>query len=350
MLESPNSIEKIEKPRADRIEDDIFLYERRTVIRESKLSTVECAADFVVPTTMGIRVYSDSEKLAKETEQAFGVSNKYAVPTVDFVYLTKSNIKPIIRTEKPTRPIEVGILGDLVVDTTLTQYALSGPDKFGSLESVLFGIRSFEQIEKGLLGLHAAQIFDNKYNKNHVFIGGSGTGKSTLVQFLEMSDPGRYTVIADDWVEIDTKHGVVQPVSTTFGSRTDTLTSGLILDNGRAEGKFTSFGKDFFMKDQKQNPHNSLGLIVMLEKPNQSNLGHREQDWDLFVESNRHIPFITQYRELDNLPQMVQKRLTNLYSLYQELRSNKNYTLIQYDNGADISKSVEGVLELLKNL
>lgn len=53
MLESPNSIEK---PRADRIEDDIFLYERRTVIRESKLSTVECAADFVVPTTMGIRV------------------------------------------------------------------------------------------------------------------------------------------------------------------------------------------------------------------------------------------------------------------------------------------------------
>ena len=73
-------------------------------------------------------------------------------PAIEFVYLTKNPI-PKLSDSEIIRPITKDNLGDLVVDSNFKQYAISGPDKFGSLESILFGIYSLERSKEIFLGL-----------------------------------------------------------------------------------------------------------------------------------------------------------------------------------------------------
>jgi len=140
--------------------------DRYTVIRNQPINTLECGANFDAPTQLGIKVLTDSKNLAEEIELATKTKGN-AISTIDLVYLTKRNIDPLNESEIPPRPISKGVLGDLVVDQSLTQYGLAGPDKFGSVESVLFGIYSFERAKEGFLGIHAAQIYLWNYKAGH---------------------------------------------------------------------------------------------------------------------------------------------------------------------------------------
>lgn len=111
----------------------IIIPERHTLIRESRINAIECGANFEIDTSLGIKVFTDSEKLAKEVDLALKNFSTKDDAGVEFVYLTKNKIPKSDEFEIQPRPISAGILGDLVVDKNLTQYCLSGPDKFGSL-------------------------------------------------------------------------------------------------------------------------------------------------------------------------------------------------------------------------
>lgn len=324
-------------------EKQIIIPERHTLIRESRINAIECGANFEIDTSLGIKVFTDSEKLAKEVDLALKNFSTKDDAGVEFIYLTKNKIPKFDEFEIQPRPISVGILGDLVVDKNLTQYCISGPDKFGSLESVLFGIYSFERAEKGFLGLHAAQIYDNKKRVSHILIGNSGIGKSTVSQLFQNNNPGRFTVLSDDWVEIDPSLEYVEPVSTTLSSHEGSVTNDLNEENRRVSDKFTSFGKNFYTYDVLKNPNNRLGsIILMLDKNNKNETTSLRE---YFIDSSRHIPFIDQISLKGAvLPIKIKSRLDNIISGFDRLAKNKSFHTVisekddMYKNLFNVSK------------
>lgn len=318
--------------------------DRYTIIRNQSINTSECCASFGVPTQLGIKVLTDSKKLAEEIELA-AKDKENTISTIDLVYLTKKNIDPVNESEISPRPISKGVLGDLVVDQSLTQYGLAGPDKFGSVESVLFGIYSFERAEGGFLGMHAAQIYDRKNGVNHVVIGDSGMGKSTLAQFLENIKPDRFEVLADDWVEFNQNQNGVRPVSMTFGSNDDTLNNELVISNKRVGAKFTSFGKNFHTYDSTENAAENIGSVIQLYDPLFKSTD--EEMIAYFTKLNRHIPFITQAaKEIDLLPPKVNGRLKSILQGYSRLRNHESFLVLDL-NGLDINQKIGKILNVL---
>lgn len=324
-------------------EGEIIIPERHTLTRENRINSVECGANFEIDTSLGIKVFTDSEKLAKEVDLAlknFSVKNNSGV---EFIYLTKNKIPKADEFEIQPRSISAGILGDLVVDKNLTQYGLSGPDKFGSLESVLFGIYAFERAEKGFLGLHAAQIYDNKNRVSHILIGNSGIGKSTVSQLFQNRNPERFTVLSDDWVEIDPSLEYVEPISTTLGSHEGSVTNDLTEENKRVSDKFTSFGKNFYTYDTIKNPNNKLGSIILMLGKDQVN--DEDSLRQYFIDSSRHVPFIDQSNLKGIvLPIKIKNRLENIFSGLDRLAKKKSFHTVisekddMYKNLFNISK------------
>jgi|SRR3989339_651843 len=311
-------------------EKEIFISERRTLTRENKINAVECGASFEIDTSLGIKVFTDSEKLAKEVDLALKKLSTNNNLGVELIYLTKNKIPKVDEFEIQPRPISAGILGDLVVDRNLTQYGLSGPDKFGSLESVLFGIYAFERAEKGFLGLHAAQIYDNKNRVNHILIGNSGIGKSTVSQLFQNRNPERFTVLGDDWVEIDPSLEYIEPISTTFGSHGGSVTNDLTKENKGVRDKFTSFGKIFYTYDIIKNSNNKLGAVILMLGKKQENTKGSLREY--FIDSNRHIPFIDQINIKDIvLPLKVKNRLQNIISGFDRLTKSKSFHTVISD-------------------
>ena len=319
--------------------------DRHTIIRNRPINTMECGADIVVPTGLSIEIVTDSEKLAEEIQLVSG-NQERTQSTIDFVYLTKRNIDSVEESEIPPRPISKGVLGDLVVDRSLSQYGLSGPDKFGSVEGVLFGIYSFERAKRGFLGVHAAQIYDSKKHLNHIVIGNSGMGKSTLAQFLENIEPGRFEVIADDWVEFDPDQKKVRPVSMTFGSTDNTLNNDLLVTNNRINAKFTSFGKNFYTYGGIKNKPENIGAIIQLQDPTFELT--TEGMIAYFIKLNRHIPFLTQAdKETEFLPEEVNDRLRNILNGYSKLIKHRSFSVLDL-NGLDINKKIGQILSILE--
>lgn len=322
-------------------EKELIIPERHTLIRENRINATECGANFKVNTSLGIKVLTDSEKLATKVGlvlKNFSANNN---ADIEFVYLTKSKIPKADEFEIQPRAISTGILGDLVVDKDLTQYCLSGPDKFGSLESVLFGIYAFERAEKGFLGLHAAQIYDNKNHVSHLLIGNSGIGKSTISQLFQNKNPERFTVLSDDWVEIDSSQEYVRPISTTFGSHEGSITNDLTEENQRVSDKFTSFGKNFYTHDPIKNPNNRLGSIILMLEKDYQNDGLRQY----FLDSSKHIPFIDQINLKGIvLTVKIKNRLENILSGFDRLVKNKSFHTViskkddMYKNLFNVSK------------
>ncbi|HBD92840.1 MAG TPA: hypothetical protein DC057_01560 [Spirochaetia bacterium] len=326
-------------------ENNPLFADRHTMIRGNKIESTEYGADFHVDTSLGIKISTDSEKLAREIESVFSAGNVQSKPAIEFIYLTKRGISATDTSEILPKPISVGILGDLVVDETLTQYILAGSDKFGSLESVLFGIYSFERAREGFLGLHATQIYDSKKHVSHIITGSSGVGKSTVAQLLERLQPGRFIVLADDWVEIDPSQNNVRPISTAFGSRAGTLADEMISLNPRIKDKFTSFGKNFYTHEGIKSPTEVIGSIILLLD---SEYEHSKKGMvDYFINSNHHIPFMTQIRtEASILPFSIINRLENMLLNFSKLQKNKNFSAINITS-EDIYQNVFNILKLI---
>lgn len=314
--------------------------DRYTKIRTERVNPSEIGAGFKVETSLGITVYTDSEELSEQVEKTFPIVEK-VTQTREIVYLTKNLIAPIDDSELQPRPIDVGSLGDLCVDKTLSQYTISGPVKLGSLESIMFGIKSFDDLENDKLGLHASLIYDKRNDVNHIIIGASGTGKSTLAQFLENSHPERFIVLADDWVEIDSSVKHVGPVSTTFGYRQGTLVASLVRDNSRIEGEFESFGKTFAPHEGAGEFSDKIGSIFILSDEG-------IEPFDDFSQSNRHIPFLTQFQsEFEFLTPQVQARLIKLRNIYRTILKDRN-TVVLGNQKIDINRRVFQVLNIVE--
>lgn len=74
----------------------MFSNDRYTKIRLKKVESSECRADFSVETPFGVRLVTDSEKLAKEVELSIQNLNRRKVDIhVDFLYLTKESVPKV---------------------------------------------------------------------------------------------------------------------------------------------------------------------------------------------------------------------------------------------------------------
>ncbi len=89
----------------------ILMGDRSTKIREYDSNLIESGACFEVANGLGIRVFTDSEKLANEIKEVFGgisVNSSYT----DFVHLTKKDTYPVDIDGLLLRSIGLGVLGD----------------------------------------------------------------------------------------------------------------------------------------------------------------------------------------------------------------------------------------------
>lgn len=188
----------------------------------------------------GVSVSTDSTHLAEvsnlipnqETSVPLGYSLLYFTGKVLML-----NDQPLIAQQTK----EFG--GEIYIDEDLRNFTFGGVDSYGTLSHMTYGIRSFAQLSKGKLGLHSAVIFDHKNNGSHLLIGATGAGKSTLGRELQSQYPDQYTIIGDDWAEIDTKQSNVSSVSQILSYRQGDETQ---------DPLFTSFkGKQYFLPNSK---------------------------------------------------------------------------------------------------
>lgn len=112
-----------------------------SIIREEAVDAGEYGASYKLDAGYGIEFRTDSENLAKEVELARG--NHEEIPRGDLTYITKMDILPARPDELPPKRMEKGQPGDLLVTPDLAHYAISGPEKFGSVISIIHGISLF---------------------------------------------------------------------------------------------------------------------------------------------------------------------------------------------------------------
>lgn len=302
-------------------------------IRKERVNPVEYSADYEVGTEIGINFFTDSSTLAENVASTEDVGT--SKDSTDLVYLTKSVILPVHDETQPKK-IDKGMLGDLIVTPDLKHYAISGPEKYGSAISILFGISSFEKAEEGILGLHAGQIYDKKLDLNHIIIGASGQGKSTYTHLLSAQEPNRFDAVADDWVELDTNNRTVNPISKTFGSHRETVADDIISASPRITSSFESFQKKFSQPEIPKDISPRVGMIFQLYEGGLD----KSDNGLLYLLSgvNSHIPFLYQFQLDDSrinvvLPKNVCSRLEAIITNYTALARGKRFEFINARKG-----------------
>lgn len=202
---------------------------------------------------------------------------------------------------------------------------------------------SFNKAETGILGLHASQVADAKWNRSHIFIGGGGKGKTTYAQLLEDLYPNRFKAIADDWVEIDTKLNGVRPVSKSISVRPGALAESMLNSMQNEPGQsFKSFGKDFYIPKPPQKPPEEIGKIFQLHS---QPIDDSDQGLILLFRSfNYHIPFLSQMQFDSNLlPPNVCSKIDALCKSYIKVvrQSNFHFINVQKDLNPVLAEIVD---------
>jgi len=314
------------------------------VIRKEIVDPTENEADFKIDTGYGVTLYTDSSIIADQVEKTRAL--KYTPPTADFVYLTKKEISPSEKNELPPREMGKGHPGEILVTPDLKHYALSGPEKYGSVISTIMGIASLEKAEMGVIGLHAGLLYDKILDRNHVFIGGSGSGKSTYIQILSSQYPNRFTAITDDWIEIDTKKNLSFPISRAVGSRPDTLSKSILQKNPRVTESFDSFGKTFYI-EKAPNSNPQIGKVFQLHTHHfeKTPSGYTQ----LLREVDVHIPFMSElHGNILKLPPSVNRKLLQIIDNYLLLTRQKYFYTVNTRSG-DIDKTLGTIIEKINS-
>lgn len=293
------------------------------VLSEEKLTPIELGAKFEADTGLGVRVYTDSKSLAGQV--MFSFDRQFAPSLWELTYLTERSVNLQINGLVPRR-MGMGIAPILVVTTDLSHFAVSGPEKFGSLAGLVYGISSLNLIEKGILGLHGSSVLDLESDQVHILLGASGEGKSTQARLLEKRFPERFLVVGDDWVQIDPSRRLVFPVSSTVGVEGD-ISAAETEEMPGLKGEFTSFGKKFFILDRHKASFYKLGQIFQLHRGEMKK--NRSSLIGLFRNFNRHIPFLNPLNgRIEDLPDGAKNRIEKIINSYLGLSQKRNFNFV----------------------
>jgi len=195
---------------------------------------------------------------------------------IQLTYLT-SNKAGIDGVYMP-QPMDETHAGDIYTNYQLNKFVFVGLNKLGTLLAMIYGVRALRQIDRGILGVHSASVYDRELDRTHILIGRSRAGKSSLSFALEADQSSRFELLADDWNEIDLNSGQVNPISAVF--------SGANPNDDRYRPIFNSFGKQFYTKPNV--PISSrVGSVILIGK-SQEEL----QNSALFNSVELQIPFV----------------------------------------------------------
>ena len=166
---------------------------------EKRLRKVEMSA-------FGIDVFTDSERLCEQIRQFnnFNASGSNSNSKKRLFYVTdKSNMPPLPNPSGGIGLVEMSAEpADVLCDPSSGLYVINCWDRFTSMESLVLGMHSYDNLRNGKLGMHAALIEKDGYG--YVLIGKPKTGKTTIS--LSLAAEG-FHLISDDWVEVEEREG-----------------------------------------------------------------------------------------------------------------------------------------------
>lgn len=234
--------------------------------------------DLHVANVMGINVFTDS----LEMHECLGFYGTQSVNDncPNFYYLTQRDLQFKDREGRQLQGLQIDHPGEIYMSPDMNNFYYRGIDKFGTLISMIYGIRALRSLEENRLGLHSALLFDKRYNCVHLLVGKNRIGKSTIAQRIEEAD-SRFILLSDDWNEVDLENNQVTPISVLFSPEN------IYIDY---EVAFNSFGKSFYWKHGIR-PYPSLRIGRVIEL-----YGNESELTDgLFLQrSMAHIPLLAQ--------------------------------------------------------
>jgi hypothetical protein len=220
------------------------------VLRQEQESQGVESEDIRCGDIAGVAIHSNNPKFKEEISvlpriQPLGVNLNYYINTKD---PRKYNLP------KDFQKMEIGVnsaMGQIYASRNLRDYTFCGLDKFGTLATLAYGIRTFHRVEDGYLGLHSSAI-SSPDGSGYLLVGGCRTGKTRLAKEWIKRHP-KWELLEDDWTEIDLDKEVVWPITpVTNVSQTP------------GEG-FVSFGKTFFPRSQEHfMNHTSLNGVIII--------------------------------------------------------------------------------------
>lgn len=291
---------------------------------------------------LGIQIITDNKKLAKNiqiSKKREPKTSTYKKP-IRLFYITSNN--SIIRKDDGTtlRAMSLGFPGEIYVDSKLQSFAFKGKVKYGTLISIVYGLRAFISIDEGILGLHSAAIFDRQTHKVHLLIGKNKIGKSTIAQLIEKTDK-RFVVISDDWCELNVNDYWVRPVSPLFSPGHSDKTF---------SRQFMSYGKNFYTKKGIGTgiKGGKLGKIIEIVASKNEML-----DANFFQRAMFHIPFVAQEVgkvgfargvKKEKIIKVIYTKIKKMRQLYADvIRNNEASRIINYKGKIPVDKTAEKV-------
>lgn len=207
--------------------------------------------------------------------------------------------------------------GNIAVSPDISQALLVGPNKIGSVFSVSYGLRSLYQVRQGWLGVHSAMILDRSDNNAILICGSNGTGKSTLAYGLHYDIPQRFTVVTDEWNDIDISGQTANAVSFVIGQPKDQPIAKLVDQDPELLNACTSYGKSWYLHRNA-----TLGnfnyrvkrIFFLAGKDAPTDLGY------MFRRINLNVPFINtrkQFIPSESINESIESYITGGVNLMQ---------------------------------
>lgn len=181
----------------------------------------------------GVEVATNNSELANQIrklpyDKTIGVNLSYVTGSIDPSLLGfPARLESMQRGKK-------GNMGQLYVHENLREFAFMGLEKFGTLSTLAYSIRTFSQIEKAKLGIHSSVMVSPK-GRGVLLIGASRVGKTRIASEWIRTNRG-WQLLEDDWSEVSLDSGKIKPV---------TPINNLV---EKHPDSFTSFGKHFLPK------------------------------------------------------------------------------------------------------
>lgn len=239
----------------------------------------------------GVHVYTDSEEMNKYCRLLENHIQENASPDssddlgVNFFYFTKRQLPFVNSAGQSLKQLQVNYPGDIYMSPDMSSFYFYGIDKFGTLISMIYGIQALYWIERGMLGVHSALIYDQLCNQSYLLVGRSRIGKSSIGQLLEDKDP-RFIMLSDDWNCVDLGRNIVKPSSVIFSPRDPTLMYTLA---------FKSFGKSFYWK-RNIDRFRGVPLGKIIELYDENTAFNSDEFWKVCMS---HVPFVPHTISMD---------------------------------------------------
>ncbi len=269
-----------------------------------------------------LNIYTDSKKLhrgiSKSINYRYKKNNNAEKKVVNFFYLTKKNstkIKCFLEVDRMTGENA----GTIYVTPDLSNFVFWGLDKLGTASGMIYGIKSFFDINNNYLGVHSSLLFNNKTQKTVILIGESKSGKSSIAYCLEKKHK-HLDVISDDWNYIERRQDMLFtiPISNIYSPRD-------IKHTDKYTFLLESSNKRFYTKSiQSYNDKNYLLDSVVLLHTEKENLNNHE----LYLRNAlHHIPFMPENNkdiiknnsDYNNIVQRVFEKKKQLLAKYMDL-------------------------------